>query len=276
NLDHQPEYMLDERLAALKKALIPFPTADVSAGKEVVFEPEMEKEHFIRNVEIAKDYIRRGDTYQVVLSQRMKAEMQGDPFTFYRKLRKANPSPYMFYIDFDDYVVLGASPESLIETSGRHIMTNPIAGTRPRGSTTDADEALRRELLADKKEISEHEMLVDLSRNDFDRVCETGSVTVPIHMKVEKYQHVMQMVSVVSCKFSNDYIDAAMLMACLSGGILCRSPSTRVMQLLNDLKNVNRGVYGGGVGYFLFYYNLNMALAIRSLIVEEDCVYLQA
>ncbi|HLR60999.1 MAG TPA: anthranilate synthase component I [Lentibacillus sp.] len=276
NLDHQPEYMLDERLAALKKALIPFPTADVSAGKEVVFEPEMEKEHFIRNVEIAKDYIRRGDTYQVVLSQRMKAEMQGDPFTFYRKLRKANPSPYMFYIDFDDYVVLGASPESLIETSGRHIMTNPIAGTRPRGSTTDADEALRRELLADKKEISEHEMLVDLSRNDFDRVCETGSVTVPIYMKVEKYQHVMHMVSVVRGKLAKGYTGIDALMACLPAGTVSGSPRTRAMQIINDLENVNRGVYGGGVGYISFNYNLNMALAIRSLIVKEDRAYLQA
>ncbi|QKY71119.1 anthranilate synthase component I [Lentibacillus sp. CBA3610] len=276
NLDEQPEYVLDERLAHLKKALIPFPTADVSTGKDVVFQPEMDKQHFMHNVEVAKRHIHRGDIYQVVLSQRMKAVMEDDPFMFYRKLRKANPSPYMFYIDFDDYVVLGASPESLIETSGRDIMTNPIAGTRPRGSTKHEDESLRSELLADKKETSEHEMLVDLSRDDFGKVCETNSVNVPTYMKVENYQHVMHMVSEVHGKLAEHFTSLDALAACLPAGTVSGSPRTRAMQIINDLEDVKRGVYGGGIGYISFNYNLNMALAIRSLIVKDNYAYLQA
>ncbi|WP_010529287.1 anthranilate synthase component I [Lentibacillus jeotgali] len=276
NLDQQPEHVLDDRLAFLKKALIPFPTADVSTGKEVVFEPEMDKQHFMHNVEIAKDHIKNGDIYQVVLSQRMKAAMQGDPFTFYRKLRKVNPSPYMFYINFDDYVVLGASPESLIETSGRDIMTNPIAGTRPRGSTTDGDGALRNELLTDEKEISEHRMLVDLSRNDLGRVCEIDSVSVPTYMKVENYQHVMHMVSEVHGKLAEGFTSIDALIACLPAGTVSGAPKIRAMQIINDLEKVKRGAYAGGVGYISFNDNLNIALAIRSLIVKENFAYLQA
>lgn len=276
NLFHEPEHVLDERLAHLKKALIPFPTADVSTGRDVVFQPEMDKQHFMRSVEIAKDHIRSGDIDQVVLSQRMQAAMQGDPFIFYRKLRKANPSPYMFYIDFDDYVVLGASPESLIETTGRDIMTNPIAGTRPRGSTKADDEALGQELVTDKKEISEHEMLVDLSQEDFDRVCEAGSVTVPNYMEVETYQHVMHMVSEVRGKLAEGFTSIDALIACLPAGTVSGSPRTRAMEIINDLEDVKRGVYGGGIGYISFNDNLNMALAIRSLIVKDHHAYVQA
>ncbi|GGJ89173.1 anthranilate synthase component I [Lentibacillus kapialis] len=275
NLNRQPEHALDERLESLKKALIPFPTADVSAGENIEFNPEMDKQQFMRNVETAKDHITRGEIYQVVLSQRMEADMQGDPFLFYRKLRKANPSPYMFYIDFEDYVVLGASPESLIQTNGRDIMTNPIAGTRPRGSTKDEDKTLRSELLTDKKEISEHDMLVDLSCDDFARVCEADSVTIPTYMKVENYQHVMHMVSEVRGKLAESYTSIDALIACLPAGTVSGSPRTQAMRLINDLEDAERGVYGGGVGYISFNYNLNMALAIRSLIVKDNHAYLQ-
>ncbi|ALX49226.1 anthranilate synthase component I [Lentibacillus amyloliquefaciens] len=276
NLNNQPEHVLDQRLASLKKALIPFPTTDVTIDQDVFFHPEMDRERFMENVELAKENIKNGDIYQVVLSQRMKAEMHGDPFIFYRKLRKANPSPYMFYIDFDDYVVLGASPESLIETSSRNIMTNPIAGTRPRGNTKDEDEALRSELITDKKEISEHEMLVDLSRDDFARVCEPDSITVPAYMKVESYQHVMHIVSEVHGKLAEGYTSIDALIACLPAGTVSGSPRTRAMQLINELEDVKRGVYSGGVGYISFNYNLNIALAIRSLIVKDRQAYLQA
>src|SRR5699024_4920291 len=138
------------------------------------FIPELTKEAFEENVERAKEYIHQGDIFQVVLSQRMQATFDGDPFSFYRKLRKVNPSPYMFYIDFSDYVVLGASPESLLQTKGKEIITNPIAGTRPRGRNIHEDEALMKELLEDEKEIAEHRMLIDLGRNDLGKVSEFG------------------------------------------------------------------------------------------------------
>nr|WP_090237073.1 anthranilate synthase component I [Lentibacillus halodurans] len=275
NLDQQPEHVLDERLTTLKKALIPFPTAGVSADDDIVFQPEMDQQHFMRNVEIAKDHIRQGDIFQVVLSQRMKAEMHSDPFTFYRKLRKANPSPYMFYIDFEDYVVLGASPESLVEINGRDVITNPIAGTRPRGNTKEEDDALTKELLSDEKEISEHRMLVDLSRNDLGRVCEIDSVSVPTYMNVENYQHVMHIVSKVHGKLASHFTSIDALVACLPAGTVSGAPKIRAMQIVNDLEEARRGVYAGGVGYISFNYDLNMALAIRSLVVKGNFAYLQ-
>ncbi|SFE15868.1 anthranilate synthase, component I [Lentibacillus persicus] len=275
NLNQQPEHVLDERLASLKKALIPFPTADVSSGEDAVFHPEMDKQDFMRNVEIAKDHIKRGDIYQVVLSQRMKADMSGDPFSFYRKLRKVNPSPYMFYIDFNEYVVLGASPESLVETSGRHIISNPIAGTRPRGETKEADNTMAKELLADEKEIAEHRMLVDLSRNDLSRVCETNSVSVPAYMNVESYQHVMHMVSEVHGILNDQFTSIDALIACLPAGTVSGAPKIRAMQIINQLENKKRGAYGGGVGYINFNHDLNIALTIRSLVVKENHAYLQ-
>lgn len=276
NLDQQPEHVLDERLAELKKALVPRQTADPSTDENVIFQPEMDKENFMRNVEIAKEHINQGDIFQVVLSQRMKAPMQGDPFTFYRKLRKANPSPYMFYIDFDDYIVLGASPESLVETTGQNIITNPIAGTRPRGETPEADEALAQELLADEKEISEHRMLVDLSRNDLSRVCEVSSVSVPTYMKVEKYQHVMHMVSEVHGKLASKFTSIDALIACLPAGTVSGAPKISAMQIINHLEDLKRGVYAGGVGYINFNHDMNIALTIRSLVVKDDYAYLQA
>lgn len=276
NLDQQPEQVLDERLAVLKKALIPVPETASLTDENIVFLPEMDKQLFMQHVETAKEHIKRGDVFQVVLSQRMKAPIKGDSFTFYRKLRKANPSPYMFYIDFDDYVVLGASPESLIETTGQDIITNPIAGTRPRGETQDADEALTKELLEDEKEISEHRMLVDLSRNDLGRVCEINSISVPTYMKVEKYQHVMHMVSEVHGKLNSRFTSIDALIACLPAGTVSGAPKIRAMQIINDLEDATRGVYAGGVGYINFNYDMNIALTIRSLVVKNNHAYLQA
>ncbi len=226
NLDQQPEHILDERLADMKKALNSIPTEDPAMDESIQFKPEMDKQHFMRNVEIAKEHIKQGDIYQVVLSQRMQASLTSDPFDFYRKLRKENPSPYMFYIDFDDYLLLGASPESLLKTTGQDIIANPIAGTRPRGKTKGADEAFASELLADEKEISEHRMLVDLSRNDLGRVCEVNSVSVPAYMEVEKYQHVMHMVSEVHGKLDNQFSSIDALIACLPAGTVSGAPKS--------------------------------------------------
>ncbi|MEC5424581.1 anthranilate synthase component I [Virgibacillus sp. C22-A2] len=271
------EEVIDERLQQLQNALTA-QAADhtVSELKNVNFEPEMTEEVFKQKVETAKKHIQQGDIFQVVLSQRMKAKMDGDPFSFYRKLRKANSSPYMFYIDFEDYLVLGASPESLVQTTGREIVTNPIAGTRARGKTLEEDRLLMKELLADEKEIAEHRMLVDLSRNDLGRVCEIGSITIPTYMKVEKYQHVMHIVSEVHGKLRSDFTSLDALIACLPAGTVSGAPKIRAMQIINDLEEKKRGVYAGGIGYINFNHDLNIALTIRSLVIKESVAYLQA
>ncbi|HLS07950.1 anthranilate synthase component I [Lentibacillus sp.] len=275
NLDQQPEKVLDERLERLKRALIPFPTSDLATDEAIDFQPEMEKERFMQNVRTAKDHIRQGDVYQVVLSQQMNASIRSDPFLFYRKLRKANPSPYMFYINFDDHIVLGASPESLVEIHEREMITNPIAGTRPRGQTKAEDNALKEELIKDKKEIAEHEMLVDLSRDDFSRICEQDSVTVPSYMKVKHYQHVMHMVSEVRGRLADRFTSLDALISCLPAGTVSGTPKVRALKIINQVEDKRRGFYGGGVGYISFNHDLNMTLAIRSLVIKNHQAFLQ-
>ncbi|ASN07219.1 anthranilate synthase component I [Virgibacillus necropolis] len=276
NPDQQPENILDERIEDLKKALTSTTNTNTTNDENMVFKPEMNKRQFMENVTIAKKHIQQGDAFQIVLSQRMKASIHGDPFSFYRKLRKANPSPYMFYINFETYQVLGASPESLVQTTGRHIVTNPIAGTRPRGKTDVEDEELTKDLLGDAKEIAEHRMLVDLSRNDIGRVSEIDSITIPTYMNVEKYQHVMHIVSEVHGRLNANYSSIDALIACLPAGTVSGAPKIRAMQIINDLEESKRGVYGGGIGYINFNHDVNMALAIRSLVIKENKAYLQA
>ncbi|ASK61454.1 anthranilate synthase component I [Virgibacillus phasianinus] len=276
NPDQESETVLNERLENLKDALTTTPNTDTSPNENMTFYPEMDKEQFMENVKFAKKHIQQGDAFQIVLSQRMAATIHGDPLSFYRKLRKVNPSPYMFYIDFDAYQVLGASPESLVQTTGRHIVTNPIAGTRPRGKTEQEDVELTKDLLADEKEIAEHRMLVDLSRNDIGRVSEVDSITIPTYMKVEKYQHVMHIVSEVHGRLSKNYSSIDALIACLPAGTVSGAPKIRAMQIINDLEESKRGVYAGGIGYINVNHDVNMALAIRSLVIKEKKAYLQA
>lgn len=245
NLDDQPEQGLDKRLEQLEQALIPATTANQAGEVEINFQPSIDKQQFMQNVETVKDYIEQGEVLQVVLSQRMKAEFNGDSFSLYRKLRNANPSPYMFYIEFEDYVLLGSSPESLLKSEEAQIVTNPIAGTRPRGHSTDEDKALVKGLLADDKEISEHQMLVDLSRSDLERTCNKDSITVPAYMQVKKYEHVMHMVSEVHGKLNPSYSSVDALIACLPAGTVSGAPRTRAVQLINELEDVRRGAYGG-------------------------------
>ncbi len=266
---------LSKRIDSMKEQILQ-PTATTDQGTTTFhFYPEIERKHFEQNVEIAKQHIERGDIFQVVLSQRMKANVHGDSFSFYRQLRKVNPSPYMFYIDFEDYLLLGASPESLIQTSGKTVMTNPIAGTRPRGKTALQDEQHMKELLNDEKEIAEHRMLVDLSRNDLGRICAIGSITIPTYMVVEKYQHVMHIVSEVHGELRDDTTSFDALKSCLPAGTVSGAPKIRAMQIINDLEDKQRGVYGGGVGFISFNHDLTIALAIRSLVIKEDYAYLQ-
>lgn len=275
NIHQESEEMLNERLDSLRSALnknINIPEPETTP---VHFKPNLSKTTFMKKVEIAKQHIYDGEAEQIVLSQRMQAKLDGDPFSFYRKLRTANPSPYMFYIDFSEYLIIGASPETLIQTTGNHVVTNPIAGTRARGKTKVEDQRLMEDLLQDKKELSEHEMLVELSKEELGTTCEATSIHVPVYMNIEKYEHVMHIVSEVHGTLKNNLSSLDALLACLPAGTVSGSPKTRAMQIINDLETTKRGFYGGGIGYMTFNHDLNIALAIRSMVIKEHVAYLQ-
>ena len=268
---------IEKNLAAMEKAICRQTSAEpfVDHGP-VDFAPAIQKQAFMKMVETAKQHIENGDIFQVVLSQRMKGTLSHDPFYFYRKLRKANPSPYMFYLDFGGYVVLGASPESLIKTKGRVVYTNPIAGTRPRANAPEEDERLESELLHDEKELAEHKMLVDLSRNDLGRVCEPGSIRVQKYMEVERFQHVMHIVSEVRGKLRDGFSGIDALISCLPAGTVSGAPKIRAMQIINSLESLKRGMYAGAVGYINLNGDIDFALAIRSLLIKDNTAYLQS
>ena len=275
NLDDSTEKELEERLQQISKQLDQQITIPDPETNQVTFKAQISKEKFIKNVKRAKTFIENKEAEQIVLSQRMIAELDGDAFSFYRQLRTANPSPYMFYIDFTDYLIIGASPESLVQTSGNHVVTNPIAGTKPRGKSTAEDEGLEKELLSDQKEIAEHDMLVELSKTDLSTVCKKESIHVPVYKDVVKYEHVMHIVSEVHglLKESKTSMDA--LIACLPAGTVSGSPKERAMQIINEIETERRGVYAGGIGYISFNHDINLAIAIRSIVVKETKAYLQ-
>jgi anthranilate synthase component I len=240
------------------------------------FHAQTSKDEFMEKVERAKRSIGEGEVFQVVLSQRLKASFSGDPFSFYRSLRKSNPSPYMFFIDFEDYVVMGASPESLLKVQGREITTNPIAGTRRRGETHDLDRELEKELLTDEKEIAEHRMLVDLGRNDLGRVCEIGSIYLSKYLTIERYKYVMHIVSEVKGELKEEVAPLEALSNCLPAGTVSGAPKIRAMQIINELETTKRGVYSGAVGYIGVNGNLDFALAIRTMVLKDKTAYVQA
>jgi anthranilate synthase component I len=240
------------------------------------FTSEVEKEDFIKRIEIAKKYIRNGDVFQVVLSQRMKAQFEGDPFDFYRYLRIKNPSPYMYFIDYGTSVIAGTSPESLIKVKGSQVITNPIAGTKKRGATKEEDIEIEMALKQDEKELAEHKMLVDLGRNDLGRICEFGSIQLDKYMQIEKYQYVMHLVSEVSGRLKSDYHALDALVACLPAGTVSGAPKIRAMQLINELEISKRGVYSGAIGYISINGNLDFALAIRTMVLKDGFAYIQA
>ncbi|WP_374054045.1 anthranilate synthase component I [Rossellomorea sp. FM04394] len=240
------------------------------------FHAQTSKDEFMEKVERAKQSIGEGEIFQVVLSQRLKASFTGDPFSFYRSLRKSNPSPYMFFIDFEDYVVMGASPESLLKVQGREITTNPIAGTRRRGETHDLDRELEKELLSDEKEIAEHQMLVDLGRNDLGRVCEVGSIYLSKYLTIERYKYVMHIVSEVKGELKEEITPLEALTTCLPAGTVSGAPKIRAMQIINELETRKRGVYSGAVGYIGVNGNLDFALAIRTMVLKDQTAYVQA
>ena len=275
NLDNSTEKELEERLLQISKQLdqqITIPDPEIN---QVTFKAQISKEKFIKNVKRAKSFIENKEAEQIVLSQRMIAELDGDAFSFYRQLRTANPSPYMFYIDFTDYLIIGASPESLVQTSGNQVVTNPIAGTRPRGNSTAEDEGLEKELLTDQKEIAEHDMLVELSKTDLSVVCKKESIHVPVYKDVVKYEHVMHIVSEVHGLLKENKTSMDALIACLPAGTVSGSPKERAMQIINEIETERRGFYAGGIGYISFNHDINLAIAIRSIVVKETKAYLQ-
>ena len=227
-------------------------------------------------VERCKEYIRAGDAYQVVPSQRWSAEAPVDAFSIYRGLRTINPSPYMYFLDFEDFEIAGASPESLIKITGRRAEQRPIAGTRPRADTVDGDLRRADELLADAKERAEHVMLVDLARNDLGKVCEYGSVTVDELMVVETYSHVLHIVSSVSGTLREGVTAMDGLRAALPAGTLSGAPKIRAMQIIDELEPVRRGPYGGSVGYLSYTGDLDTCIYIRSALVKDGRVHVQA
>lgn len=234
------------------------------------------REEFTESVAMAKELIEAGEIFQVVLSRRMTAKAEGNPFTFYRKLRVNNPSPYMYFLDFNDYAVAGSSPESLVKYHSGTILTNPIAGTRPRGTSFDEDETLESELRSDEKELAEHKMLVDLARNDLGRVCEIGSIEIKKFMDVERFQFVMHLVSEVRGKLLNSIHPIEALASCLPAGTVSGAPKIRAMQMINRLESEKRGVYSGAVGYFSACGSMDFALAIRTMVVKDGKGYFQA
>lgn len=275
NVQNLKEVELDERLTKINHELsTPINIAEPNLTP-ITFSAQLKKEEFINRVQSAKRYIERGEAAQIVLSQRMVATFEEDPFSFYRELRTRNPSPYMFYIDFTDYFILGASPESLVQTNGRNVVTNPIAGTRRRGKTEAEDKVLENDLLQDKKELTEHEMLVELSKRDLEKVCELQSIHIPVLKDVVKYEHVMHIVSEVHGTLREDKSSFDALIACLPAGTVSGLPKERAMQIINELETEKRGVYAGGIGYISFNHDINLAIAIRSLIVKDGKAYLQ-
>lgn len=275
NVDQQPESQLDRRLEKLKHVLKTNSEKIDTTIDPIHFQSDQTKSSFVHQVKKAQQFIMKGDVQQVVISQRFQGNFFGDPFTFYEKLRRANPSPYMFYIDFSDYIILGSSPESLIRTIGRKVITNPIAGTKPRGKTEKEDQQMMEELRSDSKETSEHKMLVELNKQELLRICDPNSITMPTYMSIETYQHVMHLVTELTGTLASSYTSIDALIACLPAGTVSGSPKTRAMQIINQLEAHMRGVYGGAIGYINVNGDLNMALAIRCLIIKNNVAYLQ-
>ena len=235
-----------------------------------------DKEEYCRMVEKGKHYIHEGDIFQVVLSNRMEAEMEGSLLDAYRILRTENPSPYMFYFSSDDLEIAGASPETLVKLEDGVLHTFPLAGTRPRGKTEEEDQSLEKELLADEKERAEHNMLVDLGRNDVGKISKIGSVEVEKYMCIERYSHVMHIGSVVrgEIREDKDAIDA--VDSILPAGTLSGAPKLRACEIINELEDNKRGIYGGAIGYLDFTGNLDTCIAIRIAYAKNGKVFVRS
>ncbi|NUN50388.1 MAG: anthranilate synthase component I [Candidatus Brocadiae bacterium] len=264
---------LEEMVARLRG---PLPAAADERGAAGVLEPEMPREKFLAAVEAAREHIRAGDACQIVLSQRFSGALGVPPFQVYRALRILNPSPYMFYFESGDLQLIGSSPEVLVKLDGRTAILRPIAGTRPRGETEEKDRALAAELLADEKERAEHVMLVDLARNDLGRVCAYGTVKPTDLFSVERYSHVMHLVSEVRGTLRPGLDQFDLFRAAFPAGTVTGAPKVRAMQIIESLESSRRGPYAGAVGYFGANGSMDMCIAIRTLVVHRGVAHLQA
>jgi anthranilate synthase component I len=266
-----------QRLEALQHALrqpVQIPQAPPLPRHQA--QSEFGEGAFKAAVEKAKRYIFNGDIMQVVLSQRMVQPFPGSPLSLYRALRSVNPSPYMFYYDMGDHHVVGASPEILARLEGDAVTVRPIAGTRPRGKTPQQDAALAEELLADPKELAEHLMLIDLGRNDIGRVAEHGTVKLTEKMVIERYSHVMHIVSNVEAKLKPGLDAIDVLKATFPAGTVSGAAKVRAMEIIDELEPSKRGIYAGAVGYLGFNGDMDMAIALRTAVVKNNTLYVQA
>jgi anthranilate synthase component I len=245
-------------------------------GTSIEVTSNVQRERFLEMVKTAKEYIAAGDIYQVVLSQRFEAEISADPFTVYRALRHVNPSPYMYFLRIGKVSIVGSSPEMLVRVEGGMAQTHPIAGTRPRGKSDEEDTRLAEELKRNEKERSEHVMLVDLGRNDLGRVSQFGTVRVPQFMGLEKYSHVMHLVSIVEGKLADDQDRLDALVACFPAGTVSGAPKVRAMEIIAELEPDRRGIYAGAVGYLDFAGNLDFCITIRTLVITGTRAMVQA
>jgi anthranilate synthase component 1 len=261
---------LEQRLSA------PLPASEISIKEVKEITSTFTKEQFEKAVEKCKEYILAGDIFQVVPSQRISIKVDADPFDLYRILRTINPSPYMYYLSINDAKIVGASPEMMVRVENGIVETRPIAGSRPRGNTQKEDDELAKELINDPKETAEHIMLVDLGRNDVGKVSEFGTVVVEEMMHVEKYSHVMHLVSNVSGKLlpDKDALDA--LFACFPAGTLTGAPKIRAMEIIDEIEPVRRGIYGGALGYIDFSGSLDTCIIIRTMVCCNGIAYIQA
>jgi len=246
------------------------------SSKKNIIRANFTKPDFLSAVRKIKNYVKNGDVIQTVVSQRWSTEYKDDPINLYRALRKLNPSPYMFYLKMGDSLIVGASPEVLVRLENKKVESRPIAGTRPRGLTQSLDLVMEKELLSDPKELAEHVMLVDLARNDISKVCNNGSVKVAEMMSVERYSHVMHIVSHVEGVLKNKKDCFDLLQSTFPAGTLSGAPKIRAMQIINELEPNPRGPYGGSVGYFGFSGNMDMSIIIRSFYIKKNKLYFQA
>lgn len=250
---------------------------NTSESKEIELKSNLDKKQFAEIVEKAKEYIKAGDIFQVVLSRRFHADISGiQKINFYRALRSVNPSPYMFYLHLDNLHVIGSSPETLVKQVKGKVTVRPIAGTRRRGRNAEDEIKMEKELLSDEKEIAEHVMLIDLGRNDVGRVCKYGSVRLTDKMIVEKYSHVMHIVSTVEGELEGERDSFDVFAATFPAGTLTGAPKIRAMEIIEELEPVKRNIYGGAVGYFSFTGNMDVCIAIRTAVIKDDVIYIQA
>lgn len=269
---------IEEIITKLRKPVAPYRNEGQKSNgeREIRLESNFKPEDYREAVKKTKEYIKAGDIIQAVISQRWKTELDVDPFDLYRALRVLNPSPYMFYLKTDTETLVGSSPEVMVRVEDDEVESRPIAGTRPRGRTESEDLELEKELLADPKERAEHIMLVDLARNDLGRVSETGTVKVDELMTIERYSHVMHIVSNVIATLHPDKDAFDVVKATFPAGTLSGAPKVRAMEIIEEMEPARRGAYGGAVGYFGFSGNMDTCITIRTFVIKDGQIYIQA